>query len=272
MTSRTIRHHAFTLTEMLVVIGILLLLLVLALPAFNFITGSRSIDGAQNQISALLGRARAEAIGLQEHRGVMFYIDPANERVTVALVREADYPAGAPMADVYLDLVGDTDVLTLPPGVGLQVIDDCAVAAGVRGDDGYLGFNDPGGGILVGGVILFDSNGQLAPRTYGIRTTAGAGATTLIEDRFNLDGGAGGAEFVSIGPPATPSRAQFGFVLFDRDAFTGWGGALDDAQISGAAYGTVAAPPSEAYEEDQIDKNATPLLVNRYNGTLIRSE
>src|SRR5205085_2377658 len=109
-------HPAFTLTELLIVIGLIVLMLALALPAFNAITGGRSIDGAQNQLSAFLGRARAEAIGLQEVRGVMFFIDPASQRVTAAIVRatepkspetDAGLGANVPKVDVWLDLAPD---------------------------------------------------------------------------------------------------------------------------------------------------------------------
>src|SRR5438093_5929261 len=66
-------HQGFSLTEILIVIALIVLILALAMPAFNFITGGRSQDAALNQISAFLARARTEAVGLQEIRGVMFY-------------------------------------------------------------------------------------------------------------------------------------------------------------------------------------------------------
>src|SRR3712207_1414993 len=63
------RGRAFTLTELLVVIGLIVLVVTLAIPAFSVITGGRSIDAAENQVSALVARARADALGLQEPRG-----------------------------------------------------------------------------------------------------------------------------------------------------------------------------------------------------------
>ena len=64
--ARSLASSGFTLTELLVVIGLIVLILAIAVPSFSFITGSASLDGAQNQIAAMLGRARSEAIGLQE--------------------------------------------------------------------------------------------------------------------------------------------------------------------------------------------------------------
>src|SRR4051812_37949817 len=85
------RNRGFSLTELLIVITLIVIVLALALPAFNFITGSKSTDAAQNQISAMLGRARNEAIGVQELRGVFFYLDPGTEQYTVALVGQAKF-------------------------------------------------------------------------------------------------------------------------------------------------------------------------------------
>src|SRR5690242_9771399 len=81
-------RRAFTLTEILVVIGIIVLMLAIAVPALNFIRGSRSVDSAQNQISALLGRARSKAIGLQELTGVFFFKDINTGRYMASIVHE----------------------------------------------------------------------------------------------------------------------------------------------------------------------------------------
>src|SRR5438067_5828587 len=83
-----VRRRGFSLTEILIVIALIVLMLALALPAFNFISGGKSIDGAMNQISAFLSRARTEAVGLQEVRGVMFYIDPKTNREIMTLVKQ----------------------------------------------------------------------------------------------------------------------------------------------------------------------------------------
>ena len=87
----TARRDGFTLVELLIVIGLIVLVIALAVPAFKAMTGGRSIDAAQNQLAAVLGTRRAEAIGLQKVRGVFFYLDPATERVNAILVQESDY-------------------------------------------------------------------------------------------------------------------------------------------------------------------------------------
>lgn len=255
--------RAFSLTELLVVIAIMVLVLAAAVPAFRFMTGSRSVDAAQNNLSAILGRARATALALQKQVGVFFYLDSG--RVVAALVQEADYPATG-TADVYLDLIADQDVQPLPPGVGVQVVDDCFVNnLNVRQDDGYIGYNILNGtAIPFGGVILFDGKGRLEFKTYGFLLKSNLTATAMGQLLYQqsmppLD---------YITPPLipNPTRSQIGLVVFEKDAFTNNGGTDGDPQIEGGAYAT------EKPEEDWIDANALPLIVNRYNGTLIRGE
>ena len=51
------RRAAFTMTEILIVIALIVLIMGLAVPAFNLITGTRSVDAAENVVTAMLGRA-----------------------------------------------------------------------------------------------------------------------------------------------------------------------------------------------------------------------
>ena len=81
------RRGGFTLAEMLVVIGIILLVLAIAVPAFTAIIGSRSKEAAQNLIAASLVRARTEAIRRGTPCGVLFYVDPDTQQSALALVQ-----------------------------------------------------------------------------------------------------------------------------------------------------------------------------------------
>ena len=256
--------RAFSLTELLVVIAIMVLVLAAAVPAFRFMTGSRSVDAAQNNLSAILGRARATALALQKQVGVLFYLDSG--RVVAALVREADHPATG-VADVYLDLILDQDVQPLPPGVGVQVVDDCNVNnMGVRQDDGYIGFNVINStAIPFGGVILIDGMGRLEFKTYGFLLKSNGTATAMGQLLYQQ--AMPPLDFITPPLLPTPTRSQIGLVVFEKDAFTNNGGTDGDPQIEGGAYA-----PTEKPEEDWLDTNALPLIVNRYNGTLIRGE
>jgi hypothetical protein len=253
--------RAFTLTELLIVVGIIVLIILIALPAFNALTGSRSVEGGLNQVSAFLARARVEAIGLQEHRGVMFFRDPVTDRIAMVLVREAPLPSASTL-DVVLDLVDDRDTLLLPPGIGVQTILGAAPEPPApRNSHGYIGLNPiTGASVQIGGTILFDSAGRLAIRSYGLLTRDSGGSETAM-GRWLYAPGAPPANpaFVSI-----PFATQAGLTVFERQAFVNRFGE------AGWTDGTYTA--AELEEERWLDDNGIPVLVNRYNGTLVRGE
>src|SRR5215218_9403548 len=79
-SSFAIHHSAFTLTEILIVIALIVLVIALAVPAFSFITGSRSVDAGENLVSAMLSRARAEAMSRNAVCGVAVFLDLRTDR------------------------------------------------------------------------------------------------------------------------------------------------------------------------------------------------
>jgi len=79
-------EDAFTLTELLVVIGLIVLLVALAIPAFSYITGARSVEGGRNVVNGMLSRARVEAIRGNTTAGVFFYPDAATGQTRAVFV------------------------------------------------------------------------------------------------------------------------------------------------------------------------------------------
>ena len=295
------RRPGFTLIELMVVMAIIVLLLGLSLPAFNLIRGSRSVESAQNQLSALLARARNEAIGKQKPAGVMFFLDPATQRASAALVEQvSNITVGtAPNTSslIVLDLVPGVDILSLPDGVLVQTVDDAAMDnqnPPNRLDDGYIGFNTGGRGSLVGGglagsvlaprnayggAILFDGSGQIISHKFAYRMRMADPAMpngSPVESPLGqllYDTGGVPSNLYAVMPadgndPPLFVKSSIGLAVFDGPTFlTKFGtNALPDAQIDGRPYGT------EVDEETWIDKNALILLVNRYNGTLVKGE
>jgi Tfp pilus assembly protein FimT len=294
------KRAGFSLTELLIVIGLIVLMIALAVPTFNFISGNRSVEGAQNTIAAFLGRARAEAIGLQETRGVLFFIERKTGRTAMTIVRETQRPTGSagviPLVDVFLDVTDDAEFVTLPVGVGAQFIDASRVSGTQPIDDRYIGFNvtnqggnQPDTHTAYGGVILFDSQGRLASRTYAFKTLTGPpNASTRMGNLLYAPNGdpAPLTNHYQIVPdvvvhvypaPVEPPRSQFGVVLFDRAGFQTAspqaGGRPADADVQfDQGAGTYAGSPEETVEEKWLDENGVPLLVNRYNGTLVKAQ
>jgi len=305
----TTNRSAFTLIELLVVIGLIVVIMALALPAFNFITGTRSIDGATNVVSSFLGRARVEALAAQRPTGVFFYIDPATERRTLALVQATDArPIDATRGgiDVWLDLL-DSEPSLFPLGIDVQTISDGSKGATpAQLGDRYLGFNrramcyregapgfliKPDFAVAYGGVILFDGSGRLISKSYGFRTLREApppspnvpayhitrlGATMygIPYDPDKVETTPPGLDFVPrSGPAGVPARSALGLVLLLSDQFASSGDRnLIDSQIDLTAAGAYTAGSREFKEEAWLDENATPMLINRYNGTLVRGQ
>ena len=291
------RHSdsAFTLIELLVVIGIIVIIVALAIPVLNVLQGNRSSDAAQNQIQALINEGRMNAIGLQRDGGVLFYIDPSTQRVHTVLVQGTDsQPGDLPGVEIYLDVVRDHESIPLTLGLALQTIDNAAVnpttTPPTRLDDGYIGFNNDGGGQTLdyGGVILFDSHGQLVSRTYGFRLGYPAGGSAnwsemgrllMLNSSSASPPALGFVPGQPIGGAASVPLPQsaFGLVLFNAETFKSQGYSEADSQVSGSGWDGSKGPlpayvNGEKQKEDWIDQNSVPLIVNRYNGTLIRGE
>jgi prepilin-type N-terminal cleavage/methylation domain-containing protein len=67
--------RGFTLVELLVVVGILLILAAMTIAAVNFSLTSEKIRGASRQLQSFLEGARDRAIHAKQPRGVRFYVD-----------------------------------------------------------------------------------------------------------------------------------------------------------------------------------------------------
>ena len=87
-----------------------------------------------------------------------------------------------------------------------------------------------------------------------------------------------------LGAGAPAPQSSFGFVVFSSEAYKSYDCSEADAQQEGGGFdnkkdaklpgydapGTTSR--SELEEEQWIDANSVPFLINRYNGTLVRGE
>jgi len=290
------RRHGFTLVEMLVVIAIIVLAMTLAIPALRSLTGSRSIDAAENKVTSYIAMTRSEAIGLQRVEGVLFFLDTTTDHVNCVAVTETPSQVSDIPGVTYLDVVPDRDPISLPSGTRLWTIKDSIPTSMNPAfveplpNSRFLGFNWYGSPIddpatlgtlsaIPGGVILFDGHsGQLTSRLYGFRFALNASNTKppsglgrlCFANSPTLDTMA-----IPNWPPPPPNSgskpallSQVGLVLFDRDTFANQpfiiSGSVDQNDVTGG--------PTEMATDAWLDANATPVFVNRYDGTLMRAE
>lgn len=318
--TRLIRRCGFTLIELLVVMGIIVLLIALALPAFRFITGSRSVESASNQVAAALSIARAQAIGVQEVRGVAIYRDPENDRSVATLieVRNAPFPAwtaattatgdlaysrgqyytdsgdvyvctesyvdpagggtiapssspgywtimpsmktfaGANAVGTFVELQSGADFIQLPVGVDARGVGNeihYPNPASTSTDPTYRYFNPA--------IVLFDANGLITTAPYFISREGLLGSPIERVGNFFPAPRTGTLPTVyyygAANPVGTPTAtatvtSQIGLVLFDAEIFKN------------------ATTVSGVNPQFWLDQNATPLMINRYNGTLVKGD
>lgn len=300
------RFRAFSLAELMIVISIIVLMIALAVPAFNFITGSKSQNSANNQVAAILGRARSEAIGLGEYRGVFFFLDPTSGRYTATLVQAPkpsswsssekyqigqyvtrtvgantiyfacsqdntnQFPNGGTtdpnwkLTDQYaIDaILPDADSVTLPAGVGIQLLCDNRQAgynANTRNSDSYL----------AAGAVMFDPSGQVVNRRMSVCYGG------VLGQKMGLKPATPTYPLKNMPPigSAVVFESSFGYVLYDRETFQTQGFTDADFYVQNPQMAPITAyAPGERAEEAWLDNNGFAILINRYNGSLIKSE
>ncbi len=207
MTRR--RHHiiaaspaspgGFTLTELLVVVGLIVLLVAVAVPSFQAITGSRSVETAENTVGPVIARARTLAIADAAPTGTLFYVDPATRRTVMQIVRLDESLTPAQLTRV------DTDPQFLPRGIAVQLATDSTSGTTDR--------------FLSMGLVLFDAQGMLVNRQYTIEATGQIGIDLGLTT--NLTG----------------LQSQSILMLIDREIIAAQGMTDTDPAIDGGGYG-----------------------------------
>ena len=176
----------FTLTELLVVIGLIVLLVTIAIPAFSIITGGRSIDSAAEPGLRASSAAPAPTPSASRRSAAS---SSTRKPPAAASPPPSSAPAPTPAdrpSPSRSTSSRNANTSQLPNGVGVQTILNATLSGGQlqRTSDGYLGnnnsiqgwsglpgYNNPPSGfnktfVSYGGVILFDANGRLETKPY----------------------------------------------------------------------------------------------------------
>ena len=203
----------------------------------------------QNQLQAAIGRARQEALGLQDYRGVVIFTDPNTGRPCVTQVY---YPVPG---NQTLELVPNHDEVLLPNGLLVLGIQDQGTFTGLT-------------------VLMFDGQGQHVPRPYTINLQQTSGNSTIPGSYL-------GARLQPVPvssdsshlPTVTTGTSDYGFeVLTDPGTFSstlqGDGGVVQLPSPTDNGNPQTTGNPSGRY----LVNNGAAFLINRYSGTLLRTE
>ena len=111
-------RRGFTLIELLVVMSILVVLLLVALPVFNYVTGARSTESGLNLAAAMIGRARALALSRSDDKlvGVLFYTNKDDDRDAMQIVEVEATNAGSELERYFAWQGSSTGSPTNPGG------------------------------------------------------------------------------------------------------------------------------------------------------------
>lgn len=170
---------AFTLMELLVVIGIIIILASIMVPAVNALTKGSAQKQAVNTISVYLAAARTQAIAEGRQVGVVFFEDPQNTNQTAMQIcaETASKFGGASNAIEFTTFSGtDTKIQYLPRGVRVATLSGGAAIS--------ISENATGAQTRA---IIFDPQGQLVLRN-GLSVAAYAGAATYAAGDVVTDG------------------------------------------------------------------------------------
>jgi len=201
-----------------------------------------------------------------------YYVNPGPGAVTLISgppTPPSESPASGliPVGGPPIELRNDTELLPLPAGIGVQTICNCNFNGNPpqRISNGYLSF----------GVILFDGNGRVVSQNYGVSQFSKLMTTSQVVTNY---------PFTNV-PIYTGNQfgvaSQYGLVVYQQAGYLNQRSPTQpEALYIDATPASPLTPlpdytsgtPSQQTEENWLDQNATPLLINRYTGTLIRGD
>jgi prepilin-type N-terminal cleavage/methylation domain-containing protein len=209
-----------------------------------------------------------------------YFVNVSNDPGNPPLPNVKSGPSGSPptapsgfqlVAGPPIDIAPDTDLIPLPLGIGVQTVCNCSMSGTppVRSSNGYLS----------NGVIMFDGKGRIASIPYAISQYGKLGIAAGLANSYP-----------TVNSNITQGvQSQFGLVVFQNDAYQShrWQAPTLAAEVvycerppapdsNGISPGfddySKVGNPTQQQADAWLDQNATPLLINRYTGTLIRGE
>jgi hypothetical protein len=209
---------------MITVLTIIILVLAIAIPVWNALMGGTNLAAAQNQISAMLANARADAVYNRRTIGICFFIDPKTQRTAMAEVQVQPMwngPSPSPLffPQVFggvnngpvnaIEMVNNPDpsstttppnyifsrdIVLLPAGVAVALNNNTYTynQAILPNGGTYLAYRSSPRGLppidryLRLGTIMFDANGALTSIPFAIPLDDKLSSATVAPGTENL--------------------------------------------------------------------------------------
>lgn len=286
-SNRARRAAAFTITELMVVVGIMVLLIGITFPFIGVLTGSSRVEAGLNIVGMSADVARQyvrpsqwasdsnNAVLHEQYNGTAALFCPTGEVRIVVNDRNAQKPGSgdyledslstpSPLAtNGYQDL-GDLDYLQIPTGAGVVGIH--RDASGVRliappfavafNENGQLNFGDTDGLIYYDGDNLGDYNiGRKRPANYNPSQWTGEEGSQNELDSTNLRHA---LRFEAI-------ECVAGVLVYSEDAFSEQAALAADLNDDGVIDEGTAA-------WDWLRENGRTLFFSPQTGVALRDE
>ncbi len=287
--------RGFSLVELIVVIGIIVLILVLAMPAFNKMVQGSNLAQGNNMVSAYIAAARAAAMQQKRTVALIFYEEVANGgtaytgQTAVIMAREIALDTNYATNGVsYFGVLPGRTPEYLPQGIKVATLSDSATGTFRTADTTTAGaglcraivFNANGQLILRGGLALSDGvttttpfipQAYVAATVYSLNQMVTSGGLTYLSLQSANTGNTVATSptwwaqvtwnfnttvTAGVVTAGTQSTSSPGVLLYDSTDYLNW---LNSQ-----------ASPTDATKATWLQQHGDLLIANTYSGGVIR--
>ncbi len=284
LAGSTLRPSAFTLTEMIVVVAIIVIILAAVLPSLSSTWAQRKAADAETTVRGAIATARMQALGNTE-RGLLFVVDPDSGAQKIYPIRAEprDPATEGPLTDEstanrFVVLPGQVQTLPLPYRVAPRSLVDETSPGNWVWDDTELTNQDyngapqttlelhrnfftvifsPDGQLSVGrDVLIHDPDAQSSGLGFGKGDRTGLDVSDDVPNWYDgtaqqpFDAKPSDMVADAAGSVAINLRSVDGLLVYNDDAFS--------------------ELPTPVDKRDFLLRTAQPLYISRLSGAVVR--
>lgn len=238
--------RAFTLVELLVVLGIMVLLMAITIAPIKSMSRNNSQKQAVNQLTALIAHARSTALQRGRVYGVVFFEDTTKgqAQTSAQFIREDPNQAQYAPTINKIFIEDSSERQHFPRGVRLAAISDNPARQLVTGDATAAEARSR--------VVLFDSKGQLILHSGIAAPTTANYADWKLAAPADYDTDPSTGESI----PSLKGQSTPGFVVFNKTEYDSKGFTNSTTDQDAAA--------------SWLKQNGDLVVINAYTGNVIR--